>query len=158
MFDLKLTKLALELMQENIGLNFIPYRATPLSAGYDLKYCGKEVIDIYPNEVKKIGTGICLYVGSNRKHNSSILASFILPRSSSNGLILENTVGLVDADYQGEIFIKLKNTSTELRSVSPGDRIAQLVIMNCFIPNFNLVNDFDHTTCRADGSDGSTGK
>lgn len=157
MFELKFTELAKQLYKEK-GIDFTPIRGTKLSAGYDLKLCIEQPLELYPDEVRKLGTGVHIYLGTNRHHNATLLAGLVLPRSSIKGLVLENTIGLIDADYQGEIFVKLKNTTYDKITLNPGERIVQYVITSVFIPTLNVVENFTNETIRGTDGHGSTGK
>jgi dUTP pyrophosphatase len=157
MFQFILTDEAKQLGKE-LSIDFTPTRGTPLSAGYDLRYCGKEKLRIYPNQVCKVGTGVKIYIGTNRKHNETTFMGAVFPRFSSNGLVLENTVGICDADYQGEVFCKLKNTNDTPFSVEPGQRIAQYIIIPVWIPTLAEVVSFSEESVRGSNEDGSTGK
>lgn len=161
MFKYKLTEEAKELKEKGI-CDCTPVRGTTLSAGLDLKACLANSIDIMPLETVKIFTGVHLHigVGTIEYHNGlkATMAGLYLPRSSNKGLQLENTVGLLDDDYQGESFLKLYNKTDEPITINPGDRIAQLVIFQAFITDWQLVDTFTEVTERGEGGDGSTGK
>lgn len=107
---------------------------------------------IYPGQIVKIGTGIAIHI--NREWN----AGLILPRSGtgSKGLVLSNTIGLIDSDYQGEIILSVWNRSCDPIKINQMDRIAQLIIVPVIQPQFNFVESFVDTD-RGDGAFGSTG-
>ena len=130
---------------------------TPGSAGIDLMAVnfGMENTDhiyLYPNQCLKIGTGIAIHL-DNPGH-----AAIVMPRSGAGhkGLILGNTIGLIDSDYQGEIIMSVWNRSPDAIKINQMDRIAQLVIMPVIQPVFNFVDSFEETE-RGDGGFGSTG-
>lgn len=130
---------------------------TPGSAGIDLMAInfGVENTDhiyLYPNQCLKIGTGIAIHL------NNPCYAAIILPRSGAGhkGLILGNTIGLIDSDYQGEIIMSVWNRSYDTILIKQMDRIAQLVIIPVMQPVFNFVDSFEETE-RGDGGFGSTG-
>ena len=131
-----------------------PKRATQGSAGMDLCACIDEEITIKPGDIAKIPCGIAISIPGNE------YAAFIFARSGlgvKHGITLANSVGVVDSDYRGEIMVGLCNVSNEPYTVSPGERIAQMVIMR--VESFPLVEveSLDSTT-RGAGGFGSTGK
>lgn len=130
---------------------------TPGSAGIDLMAVnfGMENTDhiyLYPNQCLKIGTGIAIHLDSPWN------AALVLPRSGvgHKGLILGNTIGLIDSDYQGEIILSVWNRSPNDIRINQMDRIAQLIIIPVIQPVFNFVESFEETE-RGDGGFGSTG-
>lgn len=139
------------------GINCLPTRGTPLSAGMDLKACTEEPIEIGPYETVKVLTGLKIYLGEVDYAEEVELAGLYLPRSSVKGLQLENTVGLLDCDYQGESFIKLYNKTEEVVTIMPGERLAQLVIVPVCMFDWEEVESFEKETIRGEGGDGSTG-
>jgi dUTP pyrophosphatase len=168
MIKVKFTELAKELMNNtknittdlaflpNEKLDFTPKRATSGSSGYALSACIKESLTIWQDEVVKIPTGVCIWIGNMYdvnyiNPNDLLLAGLYLPRSSSPGLKLENTVGLLDSDYQGESFFKYRNISNFPITINPGDKIGQLVIIPTYIGNMTLVEEFEETTERGEG-------
>jgi len=132
----------------------IPAKATDGAAGYDLFACLKEKILLRVGEKFLVPTGIIISLERN-------FAGFIFPRSGLGvkyNITLSNSVGVIDSDYRGEILVSLSNLGRENYVISPGDRIAQLVIMpvfNDFI--FKEVESLDSTE-RGRGAFGSTGK
>jgi dUTP pyrophosphatase len=141
----------------------LPHYATAGSAGIDLK-CTEDVI-IYPGEVEALHTGISLHIGSDDKGTVGL----ILPRSSlgTKGLVLANTIGIIDEDYQGELLVQAWNrntinyethTPTGVIELKAGDRIAQLLFVPIIKATFNIVEKFSNKTTRGDGGFGSTGK
>lgn len=130
---------------------------TPGSAGIDLmavsfQQTTQGCIYIYPGQSEKIGTGIAIHIGDPG------CAAIILPRSGlgHRGLVLGNTIGLIDSDYQGEIILSVWNRSSDTIKINSMDRIAQLVIVPVIQPQFNFVESFVDTE-RGDGGFGSTG-
>jgi dUTP pyrophosphatase len=129
-----------------------------MAAGLDLHACIDQPITIYPGQVEKIPTGIAIYIGDRN------YAAVMYPRSGlgSKGLVLGNLTGLIDADYQGEIYVMAWNRLPDLLwdepfIINPGDRIAQMVFVPIVHPNFTVVEDFSHRTERNEGGFGSTG-
>jgi len=132
--------------------NFPKYQ-TKGSAGIDLRACISKAIYIQPNETTLIGAGFAINL------NNPEYAATILPRSGlghKNGIVLGNLVGLIDADYQGELKVSLWNRSDIAYEVKPMDRIAQLVIIPVKQVQFNVVNNFEESE-RGEGGFGSTG-
>jgi len=130
----------------------VPQRVTEGSVGYDIAACLDEQIVIQPGETYKVGSGIAIALAPG-------YAAFIYARSGlgiKHGVIPANCVGVIDSDYRGEIIVGLKNTSNQPYTVSDGDRIAQMVIMNCELPEVVICDDLDKTA-RGDGGFGSTG-
>jgi len=163
----KLTQLAKDLIQENeednstdYSLSFIPKRATEGSNGYDLFACIAEPLTIRYNEIVKIPTGVHVHLGDGltpQTAGTMAYAGLYLPRSSNNSLVLTNTVGLHDSDYQGESFLKYKNIGEAPVVIKTGDKIGQLLIVPSFITELHLVADFEEETTRGEGGFGSTG-
>ena len=107
-----------------------------------------------PGQVELIPSGFAVHMKDNG------LAATIIPRSGSghkHGLVMGNLVGLIDSDYQGQIFISLWNRSDKTYTVEVGERIAQLVFLPIVQVGFNVVNEFDATE-RGEGGFGSSGK
>ncbi len=142
-----------------INKNFIeefglPHHATKGSAGMDLRACLPQPLTIQANETKLIPTGISIYIKDNN------LAAIILPRSGlghKHGLVLGNLVGLIDSDYQGELFVSCWNRSKKDYTIQAGDRIAQLVIVPIIQAQFKVVETFTQTD-RGEGGFGHSGK
>lgn len=154
----KLTEKAKELKAK--GIDVTPRRMQKGDAGQDLSACIDEELLIYPGEVVKIPTGVCVWLGDDllpQTEGNMTYAGLYLPRSSNQGLVLTNTVGLLDSAYQHESFCKWRNTSDDLVKIRPGDRMAQLVIFPAFIVDWLEVEEFEEITGRGKG-DGSSGK
>jgi dUTP pyrophosphatase len=124
----------------------------------DLKACIANPVTIYPRQTAKIMTGVCVFLGVLEESDQCQLAGLYIPRSSARGLVLVNTVGLLDCDYQGESFVKLRNVSDELITVEPGERLVQLIVVPVLTGAWKEVNEFDEITGRGEGGDGSTGR
>ena len=143
-------KLAIKRIVPNAKL---PARKTAGSVGYDIAACLSGDVVIAPGETCLVGTGIAIALDPG-------YAAFIYARSGlgiKNGIIPANCVGVIDSDYRGEIVVGLKNTSDELFRVSDGDRIAQMVVAKCELPELELSSDLDDTP-RGVGGFGSTGR
>lgn len=148
-----------------INAKILSYKITPDmlqpktsgSAGIDLMAVNfpednETYIYIYPNQCRKIGTGIAIHL------DDPGYAAIVLPRSGlgAKGLILGNTIGLIDSDYQGEIILSVWNRSSEPIRINSMDRIAQLIIIPVIQPEFNFVESFEETERGSNGF-GSTG-
>ena len=132
----------------------IPTYASEGSAGLDLRACIDDPVEINPGKTELIPTGISIFI------KDPGYAGLILPRSGlghKHGIVLGNLVGLIDSDYQGELFISTWNRGTTSFTINSLDRIAQLVIVPVSQATFNLVSDYSKSD-RGDGGFGSTGK
>ncbi len=131
-----------------------PHYATPGAAGLDLRACIDAPLTLEPGQTQLIPTGIALHLADPG------LAALILPRSGlghKHGIVLGNLVGLIDSDYQGQIFVSTWNRGTESFTLNPLERLAQLVIVPVLQVCFNIVEEFP-TSQRASGGFGSTGR
>jgi dUTP pyrophosphatase len=132
----------------------LPHYASDGSAGLDLRACVADTLVLEPGATELIPTGICIHIAD------SGFAGLILPRSGlghKHGIVLGNLVGLIDSDYQGQLFVSCWNRSETAYSIEVGARIAQLVIVPVAQVTFNRVESFDETS-RGEGGFGSTGK
>ena len=132
----------------------LPHYATEGSAGMDLRACIDDPLTIKPGETHLIPTGIAIHIA-----NPS-LAATILPRSGlghKHGIVLGNLVGLIDSDYQGQLFISCWNRGDTEFTIEEGDRIAQLVILPVIQVTLNQVDSFEDTS-RGAGGFGHSGK
>jgi len=119
----------------------------------DLRACLDEVLTIKPGETRLIPTGFAMHM------EDTGMAAVILPRSGlghKHGIVLGNLVGLIDSDYQGQVFVSCWNRSEELFQIEPGARIAQLVFLPVVQVRWDLVEDF-HSSDRGAGGFGHTG-
>ncbi len=132
----------------------LPSYATPGSAGLDLRACIDRVEVIEAGQTLLVPTGIAIHIADPQ------MAAMILPRSGlghKHGIVLGNLVGLIDSDYQGQIFISCWNRGQKSFELAPMERIAQLVIVPVIQVGFNIVEQFDISERGASGF-GSTGK
>ena len=147
-----------KLLNPKIGQdpNFpLPTRATDGSAGIDLRACIDEPITIKAGETKLIGTGLSIYIADPN------YAGIILPRSGlghKHGIVLGNLVGLIDADYQGELMVSVWNRSTTDFVLHPAERMAQYVVVPVVRPSFEIVDEFSDVSERGAGGFGSSGR
>lgn len=152
--DLDKHPIKLKILDHRIGNEFpLPSYATPGSAGLDLCACLATELIIEPGETQLLPTGISIYIEDPK------LCATILPRSGlghKHGIVLGNLVGLIDADYQGPLMVSCWNRGTQSYTISPGDRIAQLVFLPVVQANFEIVHSFE-TTSRGQGGFGHTG-
>jgi dUTP pyrophosphatase len=143
-----------KILDQKIGKSIaFPTYATAGSAGIDLSACIDNPIKIKPNQTIMIGTGIAIHIADPE------YAAIILPRSGlghKHGIILGNSIGLIDSDYQGELKVSCWNRSSETFTLNPGDRFAQLMFTKVFTPTLETVTEFAHSD-RAGGGFGSTG-
>jgi dUTP pyrophosphatase len=131
----------------------LPTAGSRYAAGYDLYACLDQPMEIPPHTTAKIGTGLALAIPEG--WFGAIFARSGL--ATKQGLRPANCVGVCDSDYRGEYIIAIHNDSGEVRVVSPGDRIAQLVVLPCAAAEFEPADELPETE-RSDGGFGSTGK
>lgn len=132
----------------------LPHYATEGSAGMDLRACIDESLTVQPGETHLIPTGLAIHIAD------PAYAATILPRSGlghKHGIVLGNLVGLIDSDYQGQLFISCWNRGDTAFTIEEGDRIAQLVIIPVVQVTLNQVDSFDETD-RGEGGFGHSGK
>lgn len=132
----------------------LPAYATPGSAGLDLRACIEHVMTIEPGEAHLVPTGIAIHLADPG------LAAMVLPRSGlghKHGIVMGNLVGLIDSDYQGQIFVSCWNRGRISFMLNPMERIAQLVVVPVVQVAFSVVDDFEQSHRGSNGF-GSTGK
>ncbi len=148
-------KLQLKVLDPRIGNEFpLPAYATDGSAGMDLRAMLDAPLDLAPGKTELIPTGIAIHIGDPD------LAAVILPRSGlghKHGIVLGNLVGLIDSDYQGQLFVSCWNRGQENFRVEVGERIAQLMLMPVVRAEFELVDSFDESE-RGAGGFGHSGR
>ena len=136
-----------------IGVNQLT-RGTPMSAGMDISVWPEEEVTLMPGQKFMFPTGFKLWIGDEN------VVGIVAPRSSlgvKRGVQLANTIGVIDADYQGEWKICLLNTGDSAVTISPGERVAQVIMMpvlNSFA--ITQTTEFEETS-RGEGGFGSTG-
>ena len=147
-------KIDLKILDERISSEYgLPNYATTGSAGLDLRACIDQPLVLSGGQTELIPTGIAIHIGDPS------YAAIIIPRSGmghKNGIVLGNLTGLIDSDYQGQLFVSCWNRRDTEFEINPGERIAQLVIVPVVQAEFNLVEDFE-TSDRGAGGFGSTG-
>jgi dUTP pyrophosphatase len=132
----------------------MPAYATPGSAGLDLRACIDHPVELKPGQTELVPTGMAIHLAD------AGIAAMVLPRSGlghKHGIVLGNLVGLIDSDYQGQIFVSVWNRGSATFTLNPLERIAQLVIVPVLQVHFNRVEDFEQSK-RGAGGFGSTGK
>lgn len=132
----------------------LPRYATHGSAGLDLRACIDAPMTLKPGESNLVASGIAIHLGDRG------LAAMILPRSGlghKHGIVLGNLVGLIDSDYQGQIFVSMWNRGQHEYTVQPLERIAQLIVVPVVQVELNIVDDFVESE-RAAGGFGHTGR
>ena len=149
MKDIKI-KIINPLMGNSIPL---PEYETDGSAGLDLRACLEEKSILGAGMSQLIPIGFAMYL------EDPTLAALVVPRSglgSKHGIVLGNSVGLIDSDYQGELMVPAWNRSEKDFEINPGDRIAQMIIVPVVQARFNIVDSFEETL-RGDKGFGSSG-
>jgi len=131
-----------------------PHYATTGAAGLDLRACLDAPVTLEPGASFLVPSGIAIHIGDPG------LAAIVLPRSGlghKHGIVLGNLVGLIDSDYQGQIFVSVWNRGNKTFVIEPMERIAQMVIVPVLQVGFNIVDDFE-ASARGEGGFGSTGR
>jgi dUTP pyrophosphatase len=148
-------KLQVRVLDARIGTEFpVPQYATSGSAGVDLRACLDGPLELKPGDTQLIPSGIAIYLADPN------LAAIVLPRSGlghKHGIVLGNLVGLIDSDYQGQVFVSVWNRGQTSFTIQPGERIAQLVVVPVVQVEFEVVNEFVATE-RGAGGFGSSGR
>lgn len=132
----------------------LPAYATPGAAGLDLRACVDAPAVLHPGDTLLVPTGIAIHLADPG------MAAMLLPRSGlghKHGIVLGNLVGLIDSDYQGQIFVSVWNRGRTSFTLEPMERIAQLVVVPVLQVGFNVVDEFISSD-RGEGGFGSTGK
>lgn len=143
----------LKILDERIR-DALPAYATLGAAGLDLRACIDSPLVLSPGDTSLVPTGLAIYL------KDPTLAAMILPRSGlghKHGIVLGNLVGLIDSDYQGQIFVSAWNRGAVSFTLNPMERLAQLVVVPVVQVTFNVVAEFSVSERGQDGF-GSTGK
>ena len=148
-------KIQLKLLDPRLGDSIdLPEYATTGSAGLDLRACLESDITIAPGETVLIPTGLAIHI------DDPSLAAVLLPRSGlghKHGIVLGNLVGLIDSDYQGQVFVSCWNRSQTPFDIVIGERVAQMVFVPVAQVAFEQVEEFTSSD-RGEGGFGHTGK
>lgn len=145
----------LKILDSRIGKEIpLPKYTTEGSAGMDLRACLDETLELKPGETQLIPTGMAIHIDNPN------IAAVILPRSGlghKHGIVLGNLVGLIDSDYQGQLFVSCWNRGDKAFSINVGDRMAQLMFIPVIQPQFDIVDEFTASE-RGEGGFGHSGK
>ncbi|MCD8513806.1 MAG: dUTP diphosphatase [Nitrincola sp.] len=148
-------KLQVKILDARIGTDFpLPSYATQGSAGLDLRACLDAPITLEPGQTELIPTGLAIHIEDPN------LCAMILPRSGlghKHGIVLGNLVGLIDSDYQGQLFVSCWNRGQTSFVMEPGERMAQLILVPVVQADFEVVDEFSESQ-RGDGGFGSSGR
>ncbi|MCP4128600.1 MAG: dUTP diphosphatase [Gammaproteobacteria bacterium] len=148
-------KIELKILDQRLGKEFpLPEYATDGSAGMDLRAMLDSTLELQPGQTELIPTGMAIHIEDPHQ------AAMILPRSGlghKHGIVLGNLVGLIDADYQGQLFVSCWNRGNRTFQVEVGERIAQLVIVPVIRAHFEVVEEFNASE-RGSGGFGHSGR
>jgi dUTP pyrophosphatase len=149
-------RLEVKVLDPRLGREIpMPAYATDGSAGVDLRACLEADYCIAPGETYLVPTGMAIHL------DDPTLAAVILPRSGlghKHGIVLGNLVGLIDSDYQGQLFVSVWNRSQTPFTIEVGERIAQLVVVPVVQVDFEMVEEFGPASTRGASGFGSTGR
>ena len=147
-------KIEVKILDSRLGKELpLPEYATPGSAGLDLRACIDADMTIKPGQTELIPTGMAIHI------KDPSLAAVILPRSGlghKHGIVLGNLVGLIDSDYQGQLFVSTWNRGAEDFTLKVGERLAQLVFVPVVQAAFEIVDEFADSE-RGEGGFGHSG-
>ena len=144
-------QIQLKILDHRLGREFdLPGYATDGSAGIDLRACIDAPMDLGPGETELVPTGMAVHIADPG------LAAVLLPRSGlghKHGIVLGNLVGLIDSDYQGQVYVSCWNRGHGSFTLAPGERLAQMVFVPVVRAEFEIVDDF-RPTARGEGGFG----
>ena len=147
--------LQVKILSDRIGRDIpLPAYATEGSAGLDLRACLDQALTLEPGQTELIPTGLAIHIADPG------LCAMILPRSGlghKHGIVLGNLVGLIDSDYQGQLFVSCWNRGQTSFTIEPGERIAQMVLVPVMQAEFEIVDEFSDSE-RGAGGFGSSGR
>jgi len=150
-----MNKVQLKILDNRLGNEIqLPEYATEGSAGLDLRACLDNSIILEPGDTTLIPTGLAIHIADQQ------IAAVLLPRSGlghKHGIVLGNLVGLIDSDYQGQVFVSCWNRGKSAFTIEIGERIAQMVFVPVIQVEFEHVNEFDQSN-RGVGGFGHTGR
>lgn len=145
----------MKILDPRVGDRFpLPQYATDGSAGLDMRACIDEPLTVEPGDTVLVPSGLAIHIGDTG------LAAVLLPRSGlghKHGLVLGNLTGLIDSDYQGQVFVSVWNRGRKAYHIEPGERIAQMVFVPVEQVRFDVVEEFDDSQ-RGDGGFGHSGQ
>ncbi len=147
-------KIQLKLIDPRLGREFpLPEYATPGSAGLDIRACIDQPLVLEPDATALLPAGFAIHIEDSNH------AAVLVPRSGlghKHGIVLGNLTGLIDSDYQGQIYVSCWNRGHESFTINPGDRIAQMIIVPVVQAQFEIVSEF-RQSLRGAGGFGHTG-
>ncbi len=150
-----LQRVQLRILDPRIGRDYpLPQYATEGSAGVDLRAMVEAPVALQPGDTHLVPTGMAIYLADPG------YAAMVLPRSGlghKHGIVLGNLVGLIDSDYQGQLFVSVWNRGQSAFTINPGERIAQLIVVPVVQVQFEVVDEFAATQ-RGEGGFGSSGR
>ena len=150
------SQIEIKIMNPLLGSSIpVPGYATPGAAAMDLRACLETAVEIQPGETVLIPSGIAIGI-----HDPGLVA-LLVPRSGlgiKHGIVLANTIGVIDSDYQGEIGIGIYNRSKTAYTIQPGERICQMMLMPVVQAGLVLVDEFSQESERGAGGFGHTGR
>lgn len=139
----------LKILDSRVGEVFpLPHYATDGSAGLDMRACIDDALTVAPGDTVLVPSGLAIHIADPG------LAAVLLPRSGlghKHGLVLGNLTGLIDSDYQGQVFVSIWNRGSKLYEIQPGERIAQMVFVPVEQVEFKVVDEFDDSSRGAGG-------
>jgi len=148
-------RVSLKVLDARLGRELpLPAYATDGSAGVDLRACVDEALTVAPGATHLIPTGLAIHI------EDPGIAAVVLPRSGlghRHGIVLGNLVGLIDSDYQGQVYVSCWNRGQDAYTIQAGERIAQLVFLPVVQVTFQVVEDFGPSQ-RGEGGFGSSGR
>ena len=148
-------KVQLKILDKRLGNEIpLPEYATNGSAGLDIRACLDEPIILAPGETTLIPSGLAIHIADPS------VAAVLLPRSGlghKHGIVLGNLVGLIDSDYQGQVFVSCWNRGQQKFTIEMGERIAQMVFVPIVQTQFEIMTEFDESH-RGEGGFGHTGR
>jgi dUTP pyrophosphatase len=148
-------KIQLKVLDARLGHDIaLPEYGTSGSAGLDLRACLDQSLELKPGDTVLVPTGLAIHI------NDPGLAAVLLPRSGlghKHGVVLGNLVGLIDSDYQGQVFVSVWNRGATAFTINVGERIAQMVFVPVVQVAFERVEEFDQSI-RGVGGFGHTGR
>lgn len=149
------TTVQLKILDSRLNTEFpLPDFATTGSAGVDLRACIDGPLTLEPGATTLIPSGMAIHI------DDPSLAAILLPRSGlghKHGIVLGNLVGLIDSDYQGQVFVSCWNRGNDAFTIEPGARIAQMVFVPVVQADFQIVEEFTESR-RGAGGFGHTGQ
>ncbi len=148
-------KVQIKILDDRLGNEIqLPEYATDGSAGLDLRACLEKPVLLEPGETTLIPTGLAVHIADQQ------MAAVLLPRSGlghKHGIVLGNLVGLIDSDYQGQVYVSCWNRGKTQFKIEIGERIAQMVFVPVIQVAFEHVTEFDESN-RGHGGFGHTGR